>query len=127
MQSLDTILVHANITILPAFFNTYYLTLLYLYGAYGYDNSWAVEYDNNTTLHYACCGSKYETIAMLLEISREAFSIPIDLLLLLLLESNANAVEDRERESEEYIESVFRLLKAYPKTVITNCYVFEYW
>eukprot|EP00985_Skeletonema_marinoi_P034710 scaffold44633_cov460-Skeletonema_marinoi.AAC.3 len=61
---------------------------------------------------------------MLLEISREAFSIPIDLLLLLLLESNANAVEDRERESEEYIESVFRLLKAYPKTVITNCYMY---
>ena len=77
-------------------------------------------------MHVACRGAKYETIAaMLLEISLEAFYIPIDLLL--LLESNANAVEDRERESEECIESVFRLLKAYPKTVITNCYVFEYW
>ena len=125
MQSLETILVHANITILPAFFNTY-LALLYVYGVWLWlDNSWAVDYDNSTALqyHHACRGAKYETIAMLLEISREAFSIPIDILL--LLESNANAVEDRESESDEYIESVFRLLKAYPKTVITNCYVFE--
>eukprot|EP00984_Skeletonema_dohrnii_P032391 scaffold26500_cov93-Skeletonema_dohrnii-CCMP3373.AAC.3 len=80
MQSLETILVHANITILPAFFSTY-LALLYVYMAYGYDydNSCAVDYDydydNNTALYYACRGAKYETIAMLHEISLESLSL----------------------------------------------------
>ena len=38
--------------------------------------------------------------------------LPIDLLW------ESNAVEDRE--SEEYTESVFRLLRAYPKTVLNS-------
>eukprot|EP00985_Skeletonema_marinoi_P001589 scaffold637_cov173-Skeletonema_marinoi.AAC.8 len=82
----------------------------------------AVDYDNNTALHYACRGAKYDTIAMLLEkygavsVSKGNAhgNLPIDLLW------ESNAVEDRE--SVEYMESVFRLLKAYPETVI-DCIV----
>eukprot|EP00986_Skeletonema_menzelii_P009110 scaffold4056_cov127-Skeletonema_menzelii.AAC.2 len=68
----------------------------------------------NTALHYACRGAKYQTIALLLE-SFDAVSVskrnankklPIDLLW------ESNAVEDRE--SVEYVDIVFRLLKAYP-------------
>ena len=78
----------------------------------------AVDNDQNTALHHACCSAKYETIAMLLE-EYDAVSIskqnadgklPLDL----LLESN----EVVDRESIEYIESIFRLLRAYPETVM---------
>ena len=71
----------------------------------------------NTALHCACRGAKYETIALLLE-KYDAASVsktngddklPIDLLW------ESNAVEDRE--SVEYMGSVFRLLRAYPETV----------
>eukprot|EP00984_Skeletonema_dohrnii_P011727 scaffold4702_cov111-Skeletonema_dohrnii-CCMP3373.AAC.4 len=80
------------------------------------------DFDNNTALHYACRGAKYESIALLLE-KYDAVSVskrnaqnklPIDL----LWESN----EVQDRESIEYTESVFRLLKAYPETVI-DCIV----
>eukprot|EP00984_Skeletonema_dohrnii_P014838 scaffold6323_cov118-Skeletonema_dohrnii-CCMP3373.AAC.3 len=81
-----------------------------------------VDYDDNTALHYACRGSKYESITLLLEkygavsVSKRNSQkkLPIDLLW------ESNAVEDRE--SVEYTESVFRLLKAYPETVI-DCIV----
>ncbi len=72
----------------------------------------------NTALHYACRGAKYETISMLLD-KFDAVSVskrnaqkklPIDLLW------ESNAVEDRQ--SIEYTENVFRLLKAYPETVM---------
>ena len=78
----------------------------------------AVDFGNNTALHYACCGAKYDTIALLLE-KYDAISVskrnahkqlPIDL----LWESN----EVIDRESIEYTDSVFRLLKAYPETVM---------
>ena len=74
----------------------------------------AVDRDGNTAQHYACCGAKYGTIALLLE-KYDAASVsktnahgklPVDLLW------DSNEVEDRE--SLEYTESVFRLLKAYP-------------
>jgi len=80
------------------------------------------DFENNTALHYACRGAKYESIALLLE-KYDAVSVskrnaqnklPIDL----LWESN----EVLDRESVEYTESVFRLLKAYPETVI-DCIV----
>eukprot|EP00984_Skeletonema_dohrnii_P010716 scaffold4201_cov76-Skeletonema_dohrnii-CCMP3373.AAC.3 len=80
----------------------------------------AVDYDNSTALHYACRGAKYENIALLLE-EYDAVSVskqnahgklPIDLLW------ESSAVEDRE--SIEYTESVFRLLTAYPETLM-NC------
>ncbi len=72
----------------------------------------------NTVLHYACRGAKYETTAMPLETFDAAsvskrnadHKLPIDLLW------ESNDVEDRE--SIEYTESVFRLLKAYPDVII---------
>ena len=81
-----------------------------------------MDIDNNTALHHACRGAKYDTIALLLDkydaasVSKRNVTgkIPINL----LWESNAV----RDRESIEYTESVFRLLKAYPETVM-NCNV----
>eukprot|EP00984_Skeletonema_dohrnii_P030062 scaffold21178_cov98-Skeletonema_dohrnii-CCMP3373.AAC.2 len=78
----------------------------------------AVDHEGNTALHYACRGAKYVTIAMLLEkydavsVSKrnDNGSLPIDLLW------ESNEVEDRE--SIEYTESVFRLLKAYPEAIM---------
>ena len=77
----------------------------------------AVDFQNNTALHYACRGAKYETIALLLE-NHDAASVskrnthdklPIELLW------GSDAVENRE--SIDYTDSVFRLLKAYPETL----------
>jgi ankyrin repeat protein len=77
-----------------------------------------VDFDHNTALHYACRGVKYDTIALLLDkfdavsvSTRDAHKkLPIDL----LFESN----EVFDRESTEYIESIFRLLRAYPEIVM---------
>ena len=77
----------------------------------------AVDREGNTVLHYACRGAKYDTIALLLEkydavsVSRRNVQnkLPIELLW------ESNVVEDRE--SVEYTDSVFRLLKAYPETL----------
>ena len=77
----------------------------------------AMDRDGNTALHLACRGARYEVIAMLLE-KYDAASVskrnahkklPIDL----LWESN----EVLDREGIEYIDSVIRLLKAYPETL----------
>ena len=74
----------------------------------------------NTALHYACRGAKYETITILLE-KYDAVSVskrnshkklPIDVLW------ESNAVIDRD--SIEYTESVFRLLREYPEMVMTS-------
>eukprot|EP00985_Skeletonema_marinoi_P019441 scaffold11145_cov104-Skeletonema_marinoi.AAC.6 len=79
----------------------------------------AVDRDGNTALHYACLGAKYDTIALLID-KYDAISVskrnahqklPIDLLW------GSNEVQDRE--SVEYTESVFRLIKAYPETVMS--------
>jgi len=78
----------------------------------------AMDRKGDTALHYACRGAKYDTITMLLETygavsvsKRNAHKkLPIDLLW------DSNAVEDRE--SVTYTESVFRLLKAYPETMM---------
>mmetsp|Transcript_21240 Transcript_21240/g.32424 ORF Transcript_21240/g.32424 Transcript_21240/m.32424 type:complete len:521 (+) Transcript_21240:62-1624(+) len=78
----------------------------------------AVDKEGDTALHYACRGAKYDNIALLLE-TYDAVSVskrnahgklPIDVLW------ESSAVEDRE--SIEYTESVFRLLRAYPETVM---------
>eukprot|EP00984_Skeletonema_dohrnii_P025454 scaffold14617_cov113-Skeletonema_dohrnii-CCMP3373.AAC.3 len=79
----------------------------------------SVDRDGNTALHYACLGAKYDTIALLID-KYDAVSVskrnahqklPIDLLW------GSNEVQDRE--SVEYTESIFRLLKAYPETVMS--------
>jgi ankyrin repeat protein len=78
----------------------------------------AVDFDHNTVLHYACRGVKYDTVALLLD-KFDAVSVskrnahkklPIDI----LLESD----EVLDRESTEYTECVFRLLRAYPETTM---------
>eukprot|EP00984_Skeletonema_dohrnii_P010939 scaffold4312_cov149-Skeletonema_dohrnii-CCMP3373.AAC.1 len=80
----------------------------------------SVDSEGNTALHYACRGARYDTIAMFLD-KYDAVSVskrnaqkklPIDL----LWDSN----EVLDRESIEYTESVFRLLKAYPETLTIN-------
>ena len=79
----------------------------------------ALDRDGNTALHYACRGAKYDTIALLLE-KYDAVSVskrnaenklPIE-----LLWEKSNAGSDRE--GVEYTESVFRLLQAYPETIM---------
>ena len=78
----------------------------------------AIDSRGNTTLHYACRGAKYDAIALLVEkygaasvSKRNAHGkLPIDL----LWESN----EVSDRESVEYMGSVFQLLKAYPEIVM---------
>eukprot|EP00984_Skeletonema_dohrnii_P023860 scaffold12953_cov123-Skeletonema_dohrnii-CCMP3373.AAC.15 len=78
----------------------------------------AVDGDGNTALHLACHFARHEIIALLLD-KFDAVSVskrnshkklPIDLLW------ESNEVEDKE--SVEYTESVFRLLTAYPETVM---------
>jgi len=78
----------------------------------------AVDREGNTALHCACLGAEFDTIALLLD-KYDAVSVskrnaqkklPIDILW------DSNAVVNRE--SVEYTESVFRLLKAYPETVM---------
>ncbi len=76
-----------------------------------------IDREGNTALHYACLGAKYDMITMLLE-KYDAVSVsklnaykklPIELLW------ENDAVEDRE--SVEYTDSIFRLLKAFPETL----------
>ena len=77
----------------------------------------AVDRQGNTVLHYACRGAKHGNIGLLLE-TYDAVSVskrnadgklPIDL----LWESK----EVSDRESVEYTESVFRLLRANPEMI----------
>ena len=69
---------------------------------------------NNTALHYACRGANHDIIDLLLEKYAASVSkrnadgkLPIDLLW------ESNAINDRE--SVEYLGSVFQLLRAYPE------------
>ncbi len=79
----------------------------------------AVDWDGNTALHVACHGAKYDTIALLLEkynaVSVSKTNVNNKLPIHLLLESNA--VTSREDDTK-YTESIFRLLRAYPDTVM---------
>jgi ankyrin repeat protein len=74
--------------------------------------------EGNSPLHYACHGAKHNTIALLLEkygaasVSKrnERNKLPIDLLL------ESDGVSDRE--SIEYTDSIYRLMRAYPETLM---------
>jgi len=78
----------------------------------------AVDQEGNTALHLACGSARHEFIALLLDefdavsVSKQNArgKLPIDLLW------ESSEVEDRE--SNEYTESVFRLLKAYPELMM---------
>jgi ankyrin repeat protein len=78
----------------------------------------AVDRQGNTVLHHACRGAKYGTIALLLEkygavsVSKRNTQnqLPIDLLF------ESEAVIDRG--GTEYTESIYRLIRAHPETVM---------
>jgi len=80
----------------------------------------AVDGELNTALHLVCRGARHDAIALLLgkydgvSVSKRNAhgKLPIDL----LWESN----DVLDRDSVEYTESVFRLLKAYPEMVMTT-------
>ena len=80
----------------------------------------AVDRHGNTALHLACRGARYETIALLLDefdavsVSKRNANekVPIDL----LFESG----EVLNRECIEYTESVYRLLRANPETIMST-------
>ncbi len=81
----------------------------------------AVDRGGNTALHHACHGAKHETIALLLEkygaVSVSQSNALNKLPIHLLLESNATA--NRE-DDNKYMESIFRLLRAYPDTLMMS-------
>jgi ankyrin repeat protein len=76
-----------------------------------------VDMDGDTPLHYACHGGKFENIAVILDKYNGASvskvnsrnKLPIDLLW------ESEAVVDRE--STDYVDAMFRLLKAYPDSL----------
>ena len=79
--------------------------------------------EGNAALHYACHSAKYDTITLLLDkygadryrYQRNAQKqLPIDLLW------GSDEVLDIDRGSVDYVESVFRLLRAYPETVMIH-------
>ena len=76
-----------------------------------------VDIDNNTALHYACRGAKHGNIGLLLEtynaVSVSKRNAHDKLPIHLLWESK----EVSDRESLEYMESVFRLLRAQPEMI----------
>ena len=80
----------------------------------------AVDREGNTALHLACHCARHHIIAMLLEkydaVSVSKRNAQKKLPIYLLWESNL--VPDRE--SVEYTESIFRLLKAYPEMVMNT-------
>ena len=80
----------------------------------------ARDFDDNTALHYACRDANNAIIALLLD-KYDSMSVskrnthgqlPIDL----LLENN----ELRDEESVEYTESIYRLLRACPETIMNS-------
>lgn len=80
--------------------------------------------EGNAALHYACHSAKYDTITLLLDkygavsvsVSKRNAQkqLPIDLLW------GSDEVLDIDRGSVDYTESVFRLLRAYPETVMIH-------
>ena len=80
----------------------------------------AVDRDGNTALHLLCHGAKYEAIALLLDefdaasvsTRNAAKQLPIDLLW------ESTEVEAEDRESIEYTESMYRLLRANPEMMM---------
>jgi ankyrin repeat protein len=78
----------------------------------------ALDFDDNAALHYACRGANHTIISLLLEkycaVSISKRNAHNQLPIHLLLENN----EFCDEESVEYTESIYRLLRAYPETII---------
>jgi ankyrin repeat protein len=81
----------------------------------------AVDRGGNTALHHACRGAKYDIIALLLKkygaVSVSKTNGHNKLPIHLLLESGATT--NREDDTQ-YMESIFRLLRAYPDTLMMS-------
>jgi ankyrin repeat protein len=74
----------------------------------------AVDRDGNTVLHYACRGAKHDTIALLVEKTSVSKRNAHDKLPIHLLWESNNV---SDRESLEYTESIFRLIRADPEMI----------
>jgi ankyrin repeat protein len=78
----------------------------------------AVDEQGNTALHYACRGANHAIVVLLTEtygaVSVSKRNMNNQLPIHLLLESP----EVRDREGIEYTDSIFRLIRAYPETVM---------
>jgi ankyrin repeat protein len=78
----------------------------------------AVDKQNNTPLHYACRGARFDTITLLLDkfaaVSVSKANIHNKLPIHLLFEG----VHDQDNDSTMYVETVFRLLREYPMTIM---------
>jgi ankyrin repeat protein len=79
----------------------------------------SADWEGNTVLHHACCGANHSIIALLLDkygsmsvAKRNAHKqLPIDLLF-----QNKNEVSDKE--SVKYTESIYRLIRVNPETLM---------
>ncbi len=99
---------HASVSVIE------YLIDLYAFALETKDRS------QNTLLHFACRGANHTIITLLLERPAASFvstrnlqrQLPIDLLF------ESEAVSDRN--DVKYVESIYRLLRAYPETLMNS-------
>lgn len=80
-------------------------------------NIGAVDNQGDTALHCACRGAKYDTIALLLQTRRVAPVSQQNNQKQLAIEVLWDSEEVNDRESREFTECVYRLLRAYPDTL----------
>ena len=76
--------------------------------------------NKNYPLHYACRGVNYEVISYLLETPMSSVSERNvdDMLPIHLFCKFVNEQENEDEDTPEYIETIWRLLTAYPETVL---------
>lgn len=80
-------------------------------------NIGAVNNQGDTALHCACRGAKYDTIALLLQTRRVVPVSQQNNQKQLAIEVLWESEEVNDRESREFTECVYRLLRAYPDTL----------
>jgi ankyrin repeat protein len=82
----------------------------------------ATDEEGNTVLHYACIGANHAMIALLLDnygsMSVSKRNAKKQLPITLLLESNDDDVNGRD--DIKYVESVYRLMRAHPETIMNS-------
>jgi len=98
----------------------------YLLGLEGGGSSLtAVDLEDNTALHYACRGAKYDTIALLLEkydaVSVSKLNVHGKLPIHLLWESEEGNRLPISGDGESITDSIFRLLRANPDMMVIDC------
>jgi len=98
----------------------------YLLGLEGGGSSLtAVDLEENTALHYACRGAKYDTIALLLEkydaVSVSKLNVHGKLPIHLLWEIEEGDHLPISNDGESITDSIFRLLRANPDMMMIDC------